>query len=204
MCFKIFSKKKNNDSQDPFSSRYSEPFSTQNLDPFPAKDGTSFSSQSDSSFSNSSFSESPFSSRDEKPYEPKPALSPDSYTFTLTEFGGNIDGGFRETDDPTEADLKNAVDNLALNDGEFFTLIGNESINGYRMLGGMTVYGDTLLTASVHVETGMKHGKHVGKAYDKQVTPEQLLVMLKDFLNCRTPNVKDGTWVFDKDLDYPD
>ncbi|MDE7373515.1 MAG: hypothetical protein K2N18_05580, partial [Clostridia bacterium] len=147
-----------------------------------------------------------YSSRDTKSYEPQ---STDysrnyNYVFTLTEFGGKIEDGYREKDNPTEEDLKNAVDNLALYDGDFFTLIGNESINGYTMIGGMTVYGDKLLTASVHKETGVKNGKRIGKAYDKQVTPNELLQMIKDFMNCRTPNINDKGWVFDKDLEFPD
>ena len=189
MCFKS---KKKRSSLEPFAS---EPFSAQNLEPFKSKNSP-FTPQDTS----------PYSSQDTNSYEPQSSgYNPNfNYVFTLTEFGGKIEDGYRETDNPTEADLQAAVDNLALYDGDFFTLIGNESVGGYTMIGGMTVYGEKLLTASVHKETGVKNGKRIGKAYDKQVTPEGLLQLVKDFLNYRTPNIKDGTWVFDKDLEFPD
>ena len=126
-----------------------------------------------------------------------------SYSFTLTEFGGKIEGGFREINNPTEADLKNAIDNLELYDGDFFTLISDEPINGYGMVGGMTLYGEKLLTASVHIDLGNVRGKHLGKSYDKAMTGNDLLKLTTDFLNCKTHNIKDGC-VFDEDIHYPD
>lgn len=187
MCFR----KRKNDSLEPFPSRGSDPFSSRNAEPYFSQETT------------------PFSSKDTKKdnfYEPQSTDYSHNFNceFTLTEFGGKIEDGYREKDNPTEEDLKNAVDNLALYDGDFFTLIGNKSINGYTMIGGMTVYGDKLLTASVHKETGVKNGKRIGKAYDKQVTPDELLRLIKDFMNCRTPDVSDRSWVFDKDLEFPD
>ena len=198
MCFR----KRKTDNLEPFPSRGSDPFSSRNSEPYFSQDNEPFASYNTAPYSSSAT----YSSRDTKSYEPQNAdySRNFNYVFTLTEFGGKIEDGFRETDNPSEDDLKNAVDNLALYDGDFFTLIGNESINGYTMIGGMTVYGDKLLTASVHKETGVKNGKRIGKAYDKQVTPEELLQMIKDFMNCRTPDVSDKSWVFDKDLEFPD
>ncbi|MDE6116473.1 MAG: hypothetical protein K2G33_03080 [Duncaniella sp.] len=121
-----------------------------------------------------------------------------NYDFTLTEFGGEIENGFREIKNPTKEELERAIKNIVFYDGEFFTLISSEPINGYTMLGGMVLYGDSLITASAHVEYKSNTGKVV-KAYDKSgVSSAGLLEMLMNFMDRRTPNVNDGSWKFDE------
>ncbi|MCM1306181.1 MAG: hypothetical protein NC037_02030 [Bacteroides sp.] len=177
MCFKLFSKKKQTE---PFASNNLEPFSSRGNDPIVERADDAYVPQNDDYSYN-------FNSG-----------------FTLTEFGGAIEEGFRETKNPTDDELKNAVDNLVLHDGDMFTLISDEPINGYTLVGGMIMYGETSVTASVHVRTGVKNGKELGKSYDKKVTADGMLQLLKDFSAGRTPNIHDGTWVFDEDLEYPD
>lgn len=178
MCFNFRKRKKA--SIEPCIPQYDEPFAPQNAEP-------------------------------QAPYAPQNTYAQNAgyshdfdYNYVLTEFGGDIEEGFREIKSPTETDLKNAVDNLTLHDGEMFTLISNEPINGYTLIGAMTEIGEALPTASVQREAGMKNGKRIEKSYDKSVTAAELLKLLCDFLNGHTPDVSDGSWTLDRDIDFSD
>lgn len=124
------------------------------------------------------------------------------YDFLLSEFGGRIEDCAREIKNPTESDLKNALDNLTLYEGDFFTLFASDSINGCTSIGAMTKYDEPLLTVDVSVEAGTNGDKEIEKMYEKSVTAEETLKLVTDFLSGHTPDVNDGTWKFVGEKEY--
>lgn len=116
----------------------------------------------------------------------------DNSGFMLTEFGGEIEEGFRETENPTKQQLERAIKNIVFYDGDFFTLVSDDPINGFIMVGGSVLDGDDFITATAEVEIT---GKDDTVLYDlPSLCSAEMLELLTDFMDGRTPDIHNGKW----------
>ncbi len=125
------------------------------------------------------------------------------YKFWLTVFGVDNDKGFEEIYDPTEKDLRKAVE-IIKTEKEFFTIISYDPINSFTLLSASMEYGEDWYTATIQHEAGERNGKRIEKSYDKKMNDDELIKLVTDFINYRTPDITDGSWIFNEVIEFDD
>lgn len=118
--------------------------------------------------------------------------APKNYSFSLEVNDETSRGRSRTVYEPSEADIDEAVGDLALSQGNFIVLDSADPINDCTYIQAMCdgLHGESTVYVEIqHIE--IRNGKKVWTNYYKLVNTEAFKSLLKEFLRKNTPSLYD-------------